>query len=213
MGRRRRTKSSSMVHQGFGRICRRYATELYHDSKVCLPIQSWLPAADADMHRNDKTKPWEEHPDDPELSFCKLNKKVDVLTRKLPATLKLSSSVLEVHIHRRRATAYFLMHTTLLICKMALHREYLPFITGPKSYPEGPIDGPRWEELQANAPPEFWKDSARSFFRATSDCFDLITSCKQRGALVETPLTAWVCFTVSFSSESYEPLPRFEQRH
>ncbi|KAJ4353284.1 uncharacterized protein N0V89_005011 [Didymosphaeria variabile] len=110
--------------------------------------------------RADKENPWDESSVN-DLSFYKLDKKLDQLISKLPVSLKLTPSVRDVHIHRRRATPYVLLHLTLLMCKMALHREWLPSITFPKAFPTGPVDGPRWEELKEDSErwaPNFWKD-------------------------------------------------------
>ncbi|KAL1607789.1 hypothetical protein SLS60_002725 [Paraconiothyrium brasiliense] len=178
----------------------------WEDEDAQSPLVWLIKALDVfgDVMRADKENPWDESSVN-ELSFYKLDKKLDQLISKLPHGLKLTSSVRDVHIHRRRATPYVLLHLTLLMCKMALHREWLPSITFPKAHPTGPVDGPRWEELKEDSErwaPNFWKDSARTFFRATRDGFDLLKTCKERGALVETPLTVHVCYTVAWSSTS-----------
>jgi hypothetical protein len=162
------------------------------------------PATNANLRRAEKEYPF--RPSVKELSFHQLDRKrVDTLISNLPIGLKLSPETTEVHIHNRRATPYVLLHSTLLMCKMALHREYLPTTPEPKSYPRGPTDGPNWEALQKACEceePDFFKNSARTFFKATRDAFDLFIACKERGALVESPLITFVCYTVTFNSTS-----------
>jgi hypothetical protein len=162
------------------------------------------PATNANLRRADKEYPFRASVK--EMSFYQLDRqRVDKLISSLPIGLKLTPETTEVHIHHRRATPYVLLHSTLLMCKMALHREYLPTTPEPKSYPRGPTDGPNWEALQKaceREEPNFFKDSARTFFKATRDVFDLFMACKEQGALVESPLTTFVCYTVTFNSMS-----------
>lgn len=91
------------------------------------------------------------------------------------------------------------------MCKIALHREYLPYITHPKSAPEGPTDGPNWEALKKaceDQDRDFFRRSASTFFKATKDGLDLFTSSQKAGTLVESPLTAFVSHAIAFNSES-----------
>ncbi|KAF9740564.1 hypothetical protein PMIN06_000285 [Paraphaeosphaeria minitans] len=147
----------------------------------------------------------------------RLDQRVDDLTSRLPAVLKLTPTVRDVAMsppYRRRATPYILLHSTLLMCKIALHREYLPYITHPKSTPQGPTDGPNCEALQKaceREDPDFFVDSARTFFNATKNGLDLFTSSKKAGTLVESPLTAFVSHAVTFNIMWLAFFPNFDQ--
>ncbi|KAL5393191.1 hypothetical protein DPSP01_000022 [Paraphaeosphaeria sporulosa] len=162
--------------------------------------------------RAERKWPWDE-----KSEHCRLDQRVDDLTRKLPAVLKLTPTVRDVAMsppYRRRATPYILLHSTLLMCKIALHREYLPYITHPKSTPQGPTDGPNCEALQKaceREDPDFFKDSARTFFQATKNGLDLFTSSKKAGTLVESPLTAFVSHSVTFNIMWLAFFPNFDQ--
>lgn len=157
----------------------------------------------ANVRRAEYKWPWNK-----DSQHYKLDQKVDNLISKLPAVLKLTPTVRDVAMsppHRRRATPYILLHSTLVMCKIALHREYLPYITHPKSFPQGPTDGPNWEALQRaceREDPDFFRNSARTFFKATKNGLDLFTSSRKAGTLVESPLTAFVSHSVAFNSMS-----------
>ena len=89
---------------------------------------------------------------------------------------------------------YVLLHSLFAICDMALHREYLPLLPFEPEKPIGPIDGDK-DHLK-NPPPGFWERDAEKCFKAAKDYLDLMTTCHEYGALVETPMTGFSLFYV-----------------
>jgi len=79
-----------------------------------------------------------------------------------------------------------------------LHREYVPFIPLRCTKPEGPLDPPICAPSKDDPPPGFWEDSARECFRAAREIMDLVRSCQEWSALVETPIVGFAIYTVAF---------------
>ena len=85
-----------------------------------------------------------------------------------------------------------------------LHREWLPFLPNPDSGPTGPVDGPNCHEFKQrayNEAPKFWEQSAARCFEATKNVLDLMWLGNEHQALVETPFTSFVLFTVVCTSK------------
>lgn len=79
-----------------------------------------------------------------------------------------------------------------------LHREYVPFLPIRCSKPEGPLDSPTFPPAKYDVPPGFWEESARECFRAARAVMDLVRSCQEWNALVETPIVGFTIYTVAF---------------
>lgn len=79
-----------------------------------------------------------------------------------------------------------------------LHREYVPFLPIRCSKPSGPLDPPTFPPEKYDVPPDFWRDSARECFKAARDVMDLVRSCQEWNALVETPIVGFTIYTVAF---------------
>jgi len=90
------------------------------------------------------------------------------------------------------------MHTIYFLCLIVLHREYVPFIPIRCPKPQGPLDEPTFPPEKYDIPTGFWDDSAREMFKAARDMMDLIRTCQEWNALVETPLVGFAIYTVAF---------------
>lgn len=90
------------------------------------------------------------------------------------------------------------MHTVYLLSQIMLHREYVPFLPLRCSRPQGPLDPPMFPPEKHAVPPNFWEDSARECFKAARDVMDLVRSCQEWSALVETPIVGFTIYTVAF---------------
>ena len=79
-----------------------------------------------------------------------------------------------------------------------LHREYVPFMPIRCKKPEGPLDPPLFPPDKYDVPPGFWEDSARECFKAAREIMDLVRTCQEWSALVETPIVGFAIYTVAF---------------
>lgn len=98
----------------------------------------------------------------------------------------------------KTSTPYTLVHTVYSLCQVILHREYVPFIPIRCKKPEGPLDPPMFPPNKYHVPAGFWDDSARECFRSARDIMDLVRSCQEWNALVETPIIGFAIYTVAF---------------
>lgn len=80
-----------------------------------------------------------------------------------------------------------------------LHREYVPFIPIRCSKPEGPMDPPCFPPDRSDVPRGFWDESARECFKSARDIMDLVRTCQEWSALVETPIVGFAIYTVAFT--------------
>lgn len=80
-----------------------------------------------------------------------------------------------------------------------LHREYVPFIPIRCSKPEGPVDAPLFPPDKYTVPPGFWGESARECFSSARNIIDLVRTCQEWSALVETPIVGFAIYTVAFN--------------
>ena len=98
----------------------------------------------------------------------------------------------------KTSTPYTLVHAVYSLCLIALHREYVPFIPIRCSKPEGPVDAPLFPADKYNVPAGFWDESARECFRSAREIMDLVRTCQEWRALVETPIIGFAVYTVAF---------------
>ena len=79
-----------------------------------------------------------------------------------------------------------------------LHREYVPFIPIRCTKPEGPLDPPLFPKDKFDVPSGFFEESARECFKSARDIMDLVRSCQEWNALVETPIVGFAMYHVAF---------------
>lgn len=145
------------------------------------------------FRRTEEHLPW-----DPRCQWNKLRQQCLDFKASLPRQHALTPQNIQAHISLKTSTPYTLMHTVYLLCQIMLHREYVPFVPIRCSRPEGPLDPPMFPANEYDVPPGFWDDSARECFKAAREIMDLVASCQEWNALVETPIVGFAIYTVAF---------------
>ncbi|KAK3714955.1 hypothetical protein LTR37_007445 [Vermiconidia calcicola] len=143
--------------------------------------------------RTEKHPPW-----DSRCEFYQLQKQCMDFKASLPRQHTLTPQNTQAHISLKTSTPYTLVHTVYLLCQIALHREYVPFMPIRCEKPEGPLDPPLFPADKYDVTPSFWEKSARECFKAARDIVDLARSCQEWSALVETPIVGFAIYTVAF---------------
>ncbi|KAM7199919.1 Fungal specific transcription factor domain containing protein [Naviculisporaceae sp. PSN 640] len=128
--------------------------------------------------------PWKE-----ESAFFKLRAKLDDFYRDLPDLFHWSPSNYYKHENHQASSVYVSLHMLGAVCRIMLHREYIPFIAVKCDRPVGPLDAPTFPP--GNEPEGFWDKSAEEIFRAAKDIADLIDICREK-----LPMSALVLFAV-----------------
>ncbi|KAL2887129.1 fungal specific transcription factor [Ceratocystis lukuohia] len=126
-----------------------------------------------------------------ESRFKLLNDTLRRLTACMPASLALSKA----NYFRCRVTTgslYISTHTIICLCKIMLHREYVPFVALRCQGPIGPLDPP----LLPPAPEDFWLDSANILFEASRDIVRLVEWSGDH--LPFSPITLFGVWTAAF---------------
>ncbi|KAF2766285.1 hypothetical protein EJ03DRAFT_182577 [Teratosphaeria nubilosa] len=143
--------------------------------------------------RIEQYPPW-----DSRCGWNKMYRQLIDFKSSLPREHTLTPQNVQAHISLKTSTPYTLVHTVYSLCQIMLHREYVPFIPIRCSKPEGPMDAPRFTPDQYDVPAGFWEESARECFKAARDIMDLVRSCEEWNALVETPIVGFAIYTVAF---------------
>lgn len=143
--------------------------------------------------RTESHPPW-----DARSEHFKLVRSCQDFKASLPKNDTLTPQNTQSHIQVKDSTPYTLMHTVYLLCQIMLHREYVPFIPLRCSKPEGPLDPPLFPPSKYDVPPGFWEESARQCFRSARELMDLVKTCQEWNALVETPIVGFAIYTVVF---------------
>ncbi|KAK3390269.1 hypothetical protein B0H63DRAFT_465152 [Podospora didyma] len=128
--------------------------------------------------------PWKK-----ESSFYQLREKLEAFYKDLPVLLQWSTSNYYKHENHQASSVYVSMHMLGAVCRIMLHREYIPFIAIRCERPVGPLDEPTF--AKGEEPPEFWDISAEEIFHAARDIVDLIDICRDK-----LPMSALVLFSV-----------------
>ncbi|KAF2460968.1 fungal-specific transcription factor domain-containing protein [Lineolata rhizophorae] len=144
--------------------------------------------------RTEKHPPWDER-----SQFYSLRKNLSMFKDSLPRDLVLTGANIQAHISLRSSTPFTLMHTTLCLCSIMLHREYVPFIPlRCRNGPSGPLDPPLFPPEEYQIPEGFWEQSAKECFKPARDLVDLLRTCQDWNVLVETPLVGFATYTAAF---------------
>ena len=165
--------------------------------------------------RVEKYPPWNDRSE-----FFDLRKQCQDFKSSLPRQHTLKRQNTQAHIGMKSSTPYALIHTVYLLCQIMLHREYVPFIPIRCTKAAGPLDPPLFPTDKYDVPPQFWEDSARECFKSAREILDLIRSCQEWNALVETPIVGFAMYNVAFvgiycinfphmDPEGYMCTPRF----
>jgi hypothetical protein len=122
---------------------------------------------------------------------------------------------LNTSAHSREPTAahYFNMHIARLLCLVFLHWEFLPFLPLRCRQPEGPNPAPQHAFLATDAPPAFWKSSARECFSAAKAILDLASDAREESSLTVNALAAYGIFVAKFIQTYASAFPWMDSDH
>ncbi|KAK5660540.1 hypothetical protein OQA88_13089 [Cercophora sp. LCS_1] len=132
----------------------------------------------------EQTAPWTEG-----STFRQLREKLRSFYDDLPELFQWSTSNYYKHENHQASSVYVSMHMLGAVCRIMLHREYIPFIPIRCPKPIGPLDEPTF--APGTEPEGFWDESAEEVFRAAKDIVDLIDICGNK-----LPMSALVLFAV-----------------
>ncbi|CAK7228502.1 hypothetical protein SCUCBS95973_006902 [Sporothrix curviconia] len=138
----------------------------------------------------EKRPPWEES------KFRKLRGVLDNFYENLPPTFTLTPSNYHRHEHLQASSTYVSLHLLGAVCRIMLHREYIPFIPIRCPRPVGPLDEPTFPE--GSAPEGFWEESAEQVFKAAREIVDLTDTCQNRKKLPMSALVVFAVWTAAF---------------
>lgn len=131
-----------------------------------------------------------------------------MINKSLPARARLTKSNTFDHARDRTAAHYFTMHIARLLCQMALHWEFMPFLPLRYALAEGPQ---RLRSLLCHsteaAPPGFWKSSAREFFGGARSVLDLAADAREVGCLTMSSLALYCIFTAKYTEVYAKAFP------
>jgi hypothetical protein len=153
--------------------------------------------APANISRSEKYPPWES-----QSSWHTLYKTVNAMCDKLPRDLALTQANISAHHSTRSLGSFTLLHTLLLLSKMILHREWLPFLPFRCTSPKGPLDdaSPFMKAGVVDAgsyqPFGHWELSASELFKSSKDLLNLLHTCKEWKVLAETPIVGFAAYMI-----------------
>ncbi|KAK4199443.1 fungal-specific transcription factor domain-containing protein [Triangularia verruculosa] len=130
-----------------------------------------------------------EAPWNPASKFYQLREKLEGFYGDLPPNFQWCDSNYYKHENHQASSVYVSLHMLGAVCRIMLHREYIPFIPIRCDRPIGPLDEPVFAEGQE--PAGFWNSSAEEIFRAARDIVDLVEICGDK-----LPMSALVLFSV-----------------
>ncbi|KAL2121444.1 hypothetical protein VTJ04DRAFT_5471 [Mycothermus thermophilus] len=125
----------------------------------------------------------------PETTFFQLRRKLEAFYADLPDHFRWSDSNYYKHENHQASSVYVSLHMLGAVCRIMLHREYIPFIPILCDKPVGPLDEPTFPAGQE--PEGFWEASAEEIFHAARDIVDLIEICRDK-----LPMSSLVLFAV-----------------
>jgi hypothetical protein len=132
----------------------------------------------------------EEHPPwSPESNFYQLRQELNAFYEDLPDHFRWSDSNYYKHENHQASSVYVSLHMLGAVCRIMLHREYIPFIPILCDGPVGPLDEPTFPP--GHEPPGFWEASAEEIFHAAKEIVDLTEICRDK-----LPMSSLVLFAV-----------------
>ncbi|KAJ2896681.1 hypothetical protein MKZ38_005305 [Zalerion maritima] len=124
---------------------------------------------------NEIHPPWDER-----TTFYKLSLKLAQFFDELPPTFCLSKQNYYRHDNHQASSVFVSLHMLGSVCRIMLHREYIPYIPIRCDKPCGPLDAPRFPAEEYDIPEGFWDTSADQVFIGARDIVDLIRMCQKR---------------------------------
>ncbi|KAK4097783.1 hypothetical protein N658DRAFT_518415 [Parathielavia hyrcaniae] len=122
-------------------------------------------------------------------NFFQLRRKLYSFYGDLPDFLRWSESNYYKHENHQAGSGYVSLHMLGAVCRIMLHREYIPFIPILCDKPVGPLDEPTFP--QGDKPQGFWEASAEEIFHAAKEIVDLTEICRDK-----LPMSSLVLFAV-----------------
>jgi hypothetical protein len=93
-----------------------------------------------------------------------------------------------------------MLHTLLLLSKMILHREWLPFLPFGCMSPKGPLDNasPFMGAVETGSYQLFghWEMSAGELFKSAKDLLNLLHTCNEWKVLANTPILGFAAYMI-----------------
>jgi hypothetical protein len=96
--------------------------------------------------------------------------------------------------------SFTLLHSMLLLSKIILHREWIPFLPVRSTAPKGPIDNDSpfsSTMVPPRGPFTFWDQSAGELFGSAKHLLDLLAAGAEWKVLPETPLVGFAAYMVT----------------
>ena len=118
---------------------------------------------------------YKEAPWNTSSEWFQLNNKISEIQNNLPNDNKFSLENINLSFHNNYNSLYCSFHLTLLISKIILHREFIPFIPSDNTGAKGPFDKLPWLN---NAPTDWWKNSAKVCFQSACDVATILQRCR-----------------------------------
>ncbi|KAK3906322.1 hypothetical protein C8A05DRAFT_40870 [Staphylotrichum tortipilum] len=125
----------------------------------------------------------------PESTFYQLREKLEAFYGDLPDHFRWSDSNYYKHENHQASSVYVSLHMLGAVCRIMLHREYIPFIPIQCDKPVGPLDEPTFPA--GEEPQGFWEVSAEEIFHAAKEIVDLTEICRDK-----LPMSSLVLFAV-----------------
>jgi hypothetical protein len=147
----------------------------------------------ADKSSPETLPPWSQH-----SNWSFLLRQVLIMSKSLEGRSRLNRLNTSAHSREPTAAHYFNMHIARLLCLVFLHWEFLPFLPLRCRQPTGPDPAPQHAFQAKDAPPAFWRSSARECFSAAKAILDLASDAREESSLAVNALAAYGIFVAKF---------------
>ena len=136
-----------------------------------------------------------------------------IMSKSLEGRSRLNRLNTSAHAREPTAAHYFNMHIARLLCIVFLHWEFLPFLPLRCKQPEGPNPAPQHAFLASDAPPAFWRSSARECFIAAKAILDLASDAREEGSLALGAFATYGVFMAKFIQIYASAFPWMDTDH
>ncbi|KAK2037238.1 fungal-specific transcription factor [Colletotrichum somersetense] len=140
-----------------------------------------------------------------ESTFYRLNNMLEAFYSHLPENLTLS----RVNLWTNTSSTYVSLHMLGALCKIMLHREYIPFFAIKCHKPLGPLDKPFISPIMF--PEQFWNQSAEQVFKAGREIIELILT--SRYNFPYSPLVVFAIWQAAFISLYARHYPHMDTKN
>lgn len=137
-----------------------------------------------------------------DTAFHQLDIKIQAFYANLPTDFTWSGTNFWKHDN----SLYVSLHMLGALCRIMLHREYVPFIAIKCSKPIGPLDN-LISNLSSSSD-EFWHRSAREFFNAGREIIDMTKICRDK--LPRSPLVTFAIWQATVGEVYMRHFPHMD---